>query len=987
MFSQPITAFEPGPGYLGLKDLPILTDPNDDEGIHLAVDALACDLASVTGQKPEVWTTVTGRPHVEGLILIGSLPRCRFLSDIQTADQATSPAYNSISGMWESFETSICNSPWPVADRVFVISGSDKRGTIFGVYTLSEQIGVSPWFWWADVAVQPREQVYALPVTVRQGEPSVQYRGIFINDEAPALRDWARDKFGPQFNAEFYTKVFELLLRLKANFLWPAMWSGYPEPGSSFFTDDPANQALADRYGIVVSTSHHEPMQRSMTEWHVANKGLKARWRWDEQNKPVLVEHFKGGAARAKPYESVITLGMRGDTDKALDMDDPVSTMQDIVTTQRKILGDVYGSPENVPQVMALYKEVQSYYEQGLDIPDDVTLLFADDNFGHIRRLPTPEEQQRRGGCGVYYHLEYVGHPRSYKWMNTNSCGKIHQQLTQAFDSGIKKLWIINVGDIKPLEVPLTFALSLAWDIKSIAPEMIPAFYDTFAARTFGSEYSSNIGRLLLNHDRLLALRRLEHIESDTFSILNYNEADDIIQRLTDHEEASSALMDTLPEMHKAAFFQLVHYPLRAARVFVDLHISLAKNQLYGEQRRNTTNAMAMRVLALFDLDHDLTQQFHNSPWTGDKWNHIMKQPRYGFGTNGGDYHTPSRDLVRGLSFVQSRQDSTPIAGQMGVAVEGHIGILPGLANEECCRMQPSRGGRASGLRLPSLSPYGRNSCYFEVYCRGTRPVSWSVEASSYKWLCISPSSGTLESEATQDQRVSLIISDWSRVPAGLCTAIDIGIRSTDGDYEEVHLPVDNRRVPASVSAFVESDGCVSIAVGDVSLSEFQKAFYQHLPYLGRLSSGAISLASRVPDPNTLITAVPHLTYSVFTFTAAASATVTLYFTMALNARADGRPLAYDLIVDNTALKGAPLAGRSHSADLPEGWDTAVQDLVWTRCHAFDMSVAGLHTIRYRPLAQGVILEKIVVDLGGQRQSYLGPPGYSPVQGRPVVRL
>ncbi|CAK7227072.1 hypothetical protein SCUCBS95973_006416 [Sporothrix curviconia] len=856
MLGQPITSFQPGLGSLALKGLPILTDAGDYDGVHLAVKSLACDLGKVTGQKPEIWTTITGRPHVNGLIVVGSLPRCRFLSDVRAANQATDPASTSIEGMWETFETSICSSSWPVADRVFVVAGSDKRGTIFGTYTLSEQIGVSPWHWWADVAVQPREEVYALPVAVRQGEPSVQYRGIFINDEAPALRDWARDEFGPQFNSAFYTKVFELLLRLKVT-----MWSGYPEPGSSFFTGDPANQALADRYGIVISTSHHEPMQRSMTEWHVSSKGTGARWRWDAQNKPALVQHFKGGITRAKPYESVITLGMRGDTDY-------------------------------------------------------VTLLFADDNFGNIRRLPTPAEKQRRGGCGAY-------------------------------DNGITKLWVINVGDIKPLEVPLTFALSLAWDINSITPSSIPTFFDTFAAHTFGPEYSSDIGRLLATHDRLLALRRLEHIEPETFSVLHYNEAVSIMQRLQGEEQFSSVVLDSLPEHHKAAFFQLVHYPVRAARVFVDLQVSLAKNQLYGEQRRNTTNTMAMRVLELFDLDHNLTQQYHHSPWTGDKWNHIMKQPRYGFGTDGGDYHTPTRNLVRGLSFVQRRQDSTPIAGQMGIAVEGHAGILPGLANEECCRMQPSRASRAAGLQLSALSSYGRSSCYFDVYCRGTRPVSWSLHApsSDEEWLCISPRTGTLDPDATEDQRVVLTIPDWGRVPTGLCTVIDIGIRSADGDYEEVHLPVDNRRAPMSFSGFVESDGCVSIAVGDVPISTSQPTFYEHLPYLGRLPSDSISLASPLAQPDSITTTTtttttatpPYLTYPMFTLTAASSATVTLYFTMALNAHADGRPFAYDVAVDDSVLHGVPLAGRSHPSDLPEG------------C--------------------------------------LGPPAYRPVEGRSVMRL
>ncbi|OAA68569.1 hypothetical protein SPI_00764 [Niveomyces insectorum RCEF 264] len=945
----PITDFQPSPGCLGLKGLPILIDENDYDGIHIAVDNLACDLKSVTGQKPEIWTTTTGKPDVAGLIVIGSLPRCRFMAEITAKKGGHAEG---IRGKWETFETTIRDSPWPVAKQMLVITGSDKRGTIFGAYTLSEHIGVSPWYWWADVPVQPREQVYALPVTVRQGEPSVQYRGIFINDEAPALRDWARDKFGPHFNAEFYKKVFELLLRLKANFLWPAMWAGYPEPGSSFFTDDPMNQKMADQYGIVISTSHHEPMQRSMTEWHMSHKGP---WNW-EKNKAALREHFAGGAARAQPFESVITLGMRGDSDKELDAEDPLGTLRDVISTQREIIRDSYGGEDRVPQVMALYKEVQAYYEDGLAIPEDVILLFADDNFGHIRRLPSKKERQRRGGFG----------------------GKVQQQLRQAFDNGVSKLWVFNVGDLKPLELPITFAMAMAWNINCVTPATVPRFFDAYAKREFGPEHVDDISGLLLEHDRLMALRRHEHIEPDTFSVLSYDEADTILRRFQQQERKSSAVFDAVNEPYKAAYFQLVHYPIRASRIFVDLQVSLGKNRLYGEQRRNTTNAFAERVQALFDLDWELTQEYHHSSWTGDKWNHIMKQPHYGFAASH-NYHTPSRNLIRGLSFVQRRQDSTPIAGQMGVAVEGHAGVLPGLVNEECCRMQPSRGERAVGLLLPCLSPYGNASCYFEVFNRGARPVEWTIE-SPFRWLGFSLTGGKLEADGKEDRRVDVTVN-WDALPEDFRAVVDIGIRSTDNDYEQIHLPIDNRQVPVNFSGSVESAGCISILAGATTFTQDQQNVYQVLPYVGRLPSGGVSLSSSPPDS----TRVPYLEYPVFVFTASKrSAQISLYFTMALDAQPDSR-LVYDFAVNDDMRQGMYLIGEDPAADLPADWNTAVQDLVWIKHHRFDIASPGPHKLRYRPLAEGIILEKIVVDLGGCRMSYLGPPPSSVVQAGTVA--
>jgi hypothetical protein len=347
-------------------------------------------------------------------------------------------------------------------------------------------IGLRSWYWWADVPVKTSPNIYALNVKTTQGPPAVKYRGIFINDEAPALSAWVHEKYGPKYNSEFYKRVFELLLRLKANLLWPAMWFGFPHPGNSFFVDDPLNQKLADDYGIVISTSHHEPMQRAMNEWFdTPYKQPENSWSW-VKNKEKITRYFEEGAQRAANFESLITIGMRGDGDREMNVENPQEVLKEILATQRKIIKDAYAREDAVPQLIALYKEVQEYYENGLEVPEDVTLLFADDNFGTIRRLPTESEQKRKGGAGIYYHLEYVGEPRSYKWLDSNSLGKVWHQLDQAHRSGADEIWIFNVGDIKPLEVPLTFVMSLAWDVNSWKFGDLPAFFHQFSASIFG---------------------------------------------------------------------------------------------------------------------------------------------------------------------------------------------------------------------------------------------------------------------------------------------------------------------------------------------------------------------------------------------------------------------------------------------------------------------------------------------------------------------
>ncbi|PCG90667.1 Hypothetical protein PENO1_098070 [Penicillium occitanis (nom. inval.)] len=935
-----IVTFDTVEGSLGLRGLPILVDPNDYEGIHIASSNLALDLEKVTGHKSTVLTSIddVSTPAC-GVILVGSIEKCRYFSALSTNILET------LEGKWEHFTTSVCPSPWAWAEKL--------------------------WYWWADVEIQHREQVYALPVTVQYGGPSIKYRGIFINDEAPALRDWVHEKFG-SFNSDFYEKVYELLLRLKANLLWPAMWSGFPEPGQTFFTDDPLNHSIADKYGIVISTSHHEPMQRAMGEWRSNPIG---EWNWDT-NKPVIKKYFEKGIKRAEGFESAITLGMRGASDGVIEAVDPKATLRDVIATQRGIIEDCYG--ESQPrQIMVLYKEVLEYYEDGLEIPNDVTLVFPDDNFGNIRRLPSEKELARKGGSGIYYHLEYVGYPRSYKWTNTNTYGKIYEQLRSAYDGGASQLWMINVGDIKPLEVPLTFAMSLAWNIDSYNHTTIPDFLQDFSQHAFGAERAPEIGKLLLDHDRLIALRRHEHIDSTTFSLLNYREAELIMEQYHNLERRATTLNEAIPQSSKAAFFQLVLYPIKSSRIFLDLHTTLSKNQMYARQRRNTANKLAYRVLDLFESDWSLAEEYHNSPLFGDKWNHIMKQPHYGFSAPElGDYHTPSRDMISGLCFVQRRQNSSPIAGQMGVVVEGHEGVLPGLVNEECCLMQPSRGGRVMGVTLPILCPYGTQGRWFEVYAQGAQRVEWSVTAPE-TWVRFSKVSGVLAPGEVECERVEATI-DWSAVPRGFEGVVHIDVRSQAGYFEQVHLPIANMRPPDNFSGFVESDGCIAIGAGAVPLSDQQTPFYQHLPYLGRTASGGVSLlAAPLEDME-----VPYLEYPVYLFSSVTEVTIHLTFTMVLDTHPHD-PLAYDIHFDgNLSQSGLRLIEPAESqGDLPQGWPSAVQDGVWTRQHTFAVTGAGPHMVKYRPLKRGLILEKVTIDAGGLRESYLGPPASTYVPG------
>ena len=397
------------------KSSPLLISNNDFPGVHRVAKHLQFDIVSVTNAKPEILTdNLSGNKEV---IIIGTIGKNPFIDQLIQEKKLN---VNEISGKWETYLITTIEKPLPNVDRALIIAGSDKRGTIFGMYDLSNQIGVSPWYWWADVPVKKQNSLYVLPGNFSIGEPKVKYRGIFINDEAPALTGWVFKRYGG-FNAKFYEHVFELILRMKGNFLWPAMW------GRAFYDDDPENPRLADEYGVVIGTSHHEPMMRAHDEWRRYGKGGK--WNY-EKNKEGLQEFWRDGIKSMGDYESIVTLAMRGDGDEAMSPDANLSLLENIVNDQREILTEVTGKEiTEIPQVWALYKEVQEYYDKGMRVPDDVTLLLCDDNWGNVRILPDINAKPRKGGYGMYYHYDFVGGPRNYKWLNTNPLARIWEQM------------------------------------------------------------------------------------------------------------------------------------------------------------------------------------------------------------------------------------------------------------------------------------------------------------------------------------------------------------------------------------------------------------------------------------------------------------------------------------------------------------------------------------------------------------------------------
>ncbi|MCC6397184.1 MAG: glycosyl hydrolase 115 family protein, partial [Bacteroidetes bacterium] len=589
---------------------------HDYPGVLRVLGHLQRDIARVTNSLPGVTIAAlppsAGLPTTRAIVLVGTLGRNPWIDSLVRQGRIT---VQDIAGQRESFLIQVVETPFPGIEKALVIAGSDKRGTIYGMYDLSSKIGVSPWYWWADVPPKKQPELFVLPGRHAQGPPMVKYRGIFINDEAPALSGWTHEKFGG-FNVKFYEHVFELILRLRGNFLWPAMW------GNAFYDDDPRNPELADEYGIVIGTSHHEPMMRAHDEWRRYGSGS---WNY-AKNDSALKQFWRTGIQRMGSKESIVTLGMRGDGDEPMSAEADIALLETIVRDQRKILGEVTGKEiTGLPQVWALYKEVQEYYDKGMRVPDDVTLLLCDDNWGNIRKLPNPHDSPRAGGYGIYYHYDFVGGPRNYKWVNTNQIARIWEQMRLAYEYGAREIWIVNVGDIKPMEYPIEFFLDYAWNPESWDANRVSDYPRLWAERQFGSARAREIGEILTLYTKYNSRRKPELLSPNTYSLVDYREAETVVREYAALAARARKIYESIPAADRDAFYQLVLHPVEACANLNALHVTVGLNRLYAVQGRASTNALAAKVESLFVKDAAISA-YYNKTLAGGKWNHMMDQ-------------------------------------------------------------------------------------------------------------------------------------------------------------------------------------------------------------------------------------------------------------------------------------------------------------------------------------------------------------------------
>ena len=508
-------------------------------------------------------------------------------------------------------------------DGQLVIAGSDRRGTVYGIYELSQQMGVSPWYWWMDVPVTKRDYVGVLPGMFTDGEPAVEFRGLFLNDEAPCLTSWVKNTFGTEYgDHRFYGKVFELILRLKGNMLWPAMW------GWAFYADDPENLKTADEMGIIMGTSHHEPMARNHQEYARHRKEWGA-WNY-QKNQQKLDQFFREGIERMKGTEDMVTIGMRGDGDEAMSAEADTKLLQRIVENQRKIIKEVTGRPANkTTQVWALYKEVLDYYDAGMRVPDDVLILLCDDNWGNVRRVPNAQERKHPGGWGLYYHVDYVGAPRNTKWLNVTQTQQMFEQLSLAYDHGIQRMWILNVGDLKPMEYPIQLFMDMAWNPKEYTQQNVTDHTKRFFRTVLGSSAAEEAADIYNTNCQYMARVTPEMLDAQTYNLATgeWRKVADDYARL---ERRALRLLPEVPAAALDAYRQSILFPVQAMANLYDMYYAQAMNLKLASSGLPDANVWAARVKDCFRRDSLLCHDY-NKVMAGGKWDGMMTQKHIGY--------------------------------------------------------------------------------------------------------------------------------------------------------------------------------------------------------------------------------------------------------------------------------------------------------------------------------------------------------------------
>ncbi len=908
----------------------IYYDDNDFEVVSIASNLLSNDIKNVTGKKPLV---TTKNPSTKNAIIIGTLGSSKLVDNLIKNGKIN---IEQLKNGWERYLYKTIKNPLPNIDKALVIVGSDRRGTAYGIFNLSKTIGVSPWYWWADVPAVKRKDLHIAEIDYVSKSPSVKFRGVFLNDEDWGLKPWASKLMDPQINdigPNTYEKVCELLLRLKANMLAPAMH----EVTGAFFKYA-ENKIVADKFAIMMTSSHAEPLlYNNTTEW---NKKINGAWDY-VRNKEGVLSVLDKRVKEAAPFENIYTVGMRGIHDTGM-KDVPegytkANVLEQVIDAERKILTKhIKKEAETIPQIFVPYKEVLGIYESGMKLPEDVTIVWPDDNYGYIKKLSNREESKRKGGAGVYYHISYLGSPNDYLWLNTTPPALIYEEMFKAYQNGADRYWLVNVGDIKPGELGMQFFLDLAWDINSVNYNTIKDYNSSFLASIFGNKYKEDLKDIYNSYFHLGFERKPEYMGWDwrwnsidakeriidtEFSFANYNEAQNRIDEYNRIALKTEKIYNEIPERLKSSFYQLVYYPIIGASLVNKKMLTAQKNRWYAKQGRTATNSLIDDVKKYDQELTNITQHYNgleNGKWTG-----MMTAP----------------ERLPEIQLPPTKKINIPKKSKMGIFING--------------------GSSTNQLNiLPRFTKFTKKSHTIEVFNKGKKTLKWSAKVNQ-SWVLLNKQKGK-----TNSQDIITVSIDWSEVPVNINNIAEITILSGQQE-EKVFLSAYNPKtyIDNNNILYAEDNGVVSILPAEFSRKHEKNGMkVKVIKGLG-YEEESIQLGT-ILDRGWRSASVEYDFYSE------SSGYVTVYtYALPLFGKDKKNGTTYGVQIDNSMINWETTA----SAEYSFNWKQNVIRNCTINTSKILIDKSGKHTLKLISGNPGMVIQKVVIDFGGLKESYLGP--------------
>lgn len=943
----------------------ISIDKNDAKVVSVAANMLLEDIIKVTGK-----TILINEKQAPFQIIAGTLGKSKLINQFISKHNID---VSQVKDEWETYIIQVIDNPSKGVKKALVIIGSDRRATAFGLLEISRMIGVSPWEWWADVTPTKQKELVLKIEAKTYGSPSVKYRGLFLNDEDWGLQRWAALNFEPEtgdIGPKTYAKVFELVLRLRANTIWPAMHS-CTKPFYSY----PKNKQVADDYAIVVGTSHCEPMLCNINaEWDSEKMG---EWRYDN-NETTIKELFQNRTKETEGFESIFTMGMRGEHDSPMivgedDTKSQVKLLEKVVVDQRNILNSSSGKDkQQIPQIFIPYKEVLTYYQDGMELPDDISLVWTDDNYGYIRQLSNPEEQLRSGGAGIYYHTSYWGRPHDYLWLNSTNPVLMWEEMSKAFEFNSRNLWILNCGDIKPHEYNIEMFLDMAWDMDNFQQSsQVKTHHTNWASREFGSENAEQITDLMYNYYQLAFQRRPEFMawstvepvtKSGNTELTQIHYADEVSKRIEAYSNLISQvenLYDGVNVNRKDAFYQLVYYPVIGASNLNNKWLYKYKNEFVSKQGRKSAISFGQKSIEAFERIQKETN-YYNTELNNGKWEHIMNMsPRY----------LPVFSKPAVSSSIQNNKLD------LGLALEGYEMEV----NEEIINSYAEV--------LPVFNAYTKSTYFIDVFLKGEGTLNWEAKPKA-DWIKISKTKGKLNEDKLEERL--LVTIDWDKVPVGknkieaplghdfqlippsykVNSAIEF---VSNNKVQTIGISVFNPKLETleSFKGFVEDKGFVSINAENFSRRKSGKQANWEV-FEGVGYSGNVSVAlPRAVDSEISIDAIkqnsPVLEYDFYSFNfGEADIIVQAVPTHAFH---NGKGVRCAVSIDNAN----PVIVDFQTFGRSEKWKQNVLKNATQKSAKQIINKAGKHTLKIWMVDAGVMIDQVLIDLGGKKQSYAFP--------------